>query len=104
MRKDEFWYLSYLAAELTLSTPLLLEATKVLKLVKQKNLAFRHNARCIAGAAVYLAQLTCPNNPKEERWTQKQITAILGSSETAIHKNCQYLTENLWYFYQYRRT
>jgi transcription initiation factor TFIIIB Brf1 subunit/transcription initiation factor TFIIB len=102
MRKDGFWYLKHL--ELQISKPLLLESMRVLKLFYDKKLTIRRKARCLAGTAIYLAQLTCPDKPKDEHYTQKQISSMVGASEASIKTNSQYFTNSLWYFYQYRRS
>jgi transcription initiation factor TFIIIB Brf1 subunit/transcription initiation factor TFIIB len=103
MNKDYFWFLGEIGCNLNVSSSTFSHATKILQLAKEKRVTSERNPRCLAGAALYIAQLK-RLGPINERWTQKKLADTSGVSEPAIRFTCHLLREKLGLSVDVRRS
>ena len=94
MNKDYFVFLGEIGCKLNVSSSTLEYATRILQLAKEKRVTFGRNPRCLAGAALYIAQFS-RLEPLRERWTQKKVADAADVSEPAIRFTYHLLIEKL---------
>jgi transcription initiation factor TFIIIB Brf1 subunit/transcription initiation factor TFIIB len=92
--KDYFWFLGEIGCKLNVSSSTLANATKILLLAREKRVTSGRNPRCLAGAALYIAQFS-RLGPLNERWTQKQVAVTAGIGEPAVRFTYHLLMEKL---------
>jgi len=94
MKKDYFVFLGEIGAKLGASSSTLYYAMDILKLARAKRVTSGRNPRCLAAAALYIAQLS-RLGPLGERWTQKEIAIAAGLCEASVRRTYHLLWEKL---------
>ena len=92
--KGYFLFLEEFGVKLGASVPTLDRARYILCVAREKRVTSGRNPRCLAAAALYVAQFSCLG-PLGERWTQKEIAIGAGLCEASVRRTYHLLWEKL---------